>query len=126
MKREVFTERAPRPVGAYSQAVAAGGFVFVSGQLGLDPKTGEMPEGVGEQARLALENLRAILEEAGSGLDRVVKVTVYLTDINDFAEVNRVYGEFFPKPYPARAAVAVRDLPKGAKVEIEAIALLGG
>jgi len=124
MKREILTDRAPKPVGAYSQAVAAGGFVFVSGQLGIDPKTGGMPEGVEEQARLALGNLKAILEEAGSGLDKVVKVTVYLVDMADFAKVNEVYGAFFPKPYPARAAVAVRELPKGAKVEIEAIALL--
>ncbi len=126
MKREVLTERAPKPVGAYSQAVVAGGFVFVSGQLGIDPETGQMPEGVEEQARLALENLKAVLEAAGSGLDKVVKVTVFLVDMGDFAKVNEVYGKFFPKPYPARAAVAVRELPKGAKVEIEAIALLEG
>jgi len=122
---KVATHRAPEAIGPYSQAVKAGGFVFVSGQIPLTPE-GELVEGsLEDQARQALSNLKAILEAAGSGLDRVVQVTAYLTDIAAFQAFNRVYAEFFREPYPARAVVGVAELPKGAKVEVAAVALGG-
>jgi len=122
---KVETHLAPRAIGPYSQAVRAGGFVFVSGQIPLTPE-GELLEGAFEdQARQALSNLKAILEAAGSGLDRVVQVTAYLTDLNAFQAFNRVYAEFFTEPYPARVVVGVAELPKGAKVEVAAVALGG-
>jgi 2-iminobutanoate/2-iminopropanoate deaminase len=122
--REVIsTDAAPAAAGPYSQAVRAGDLVFTAGQLGLDPGSGEFAaDGVAGQAEQALENLRAILEAAGSGLDRLVKVTVYLAEIADWPAVNEVYARLVPRPYPARSAFAVRDLPKGARVEIEAVA----
>ncbi len=124
--RTVATERAPAAVGPYSQAVVAGGLVFVSGQIPLDPASGE-PEvgGFGDRVRRALENLDAVLRAAGSSRERVVKVTVYLTDMARFAELNRVYAEFFGDHRPARAVVEVAALPKGAPVEIEAVAEVG-
>jgi 2-iminobutanoate/2-iminopropanoate deaminase len=121
---EVRTSEAPAPVGAYSQGVAAGGMLFLSGQIGIDPQTGELAEGVEMQAFRALENLRAVAAAAGAGLDRVVKVTLLLADIDDFPLVNGIYQKYFAEPYPARAAVGVAGLPKGALVEIEAVALL--
>ncbi|WP_025322775.1 RidA family protein [Deferrisoma camini] len=126
MKRAVTTDNAPQAIGPYSQAVVAGGFVFCSGQIPLDPATGEMvEEDVATQTRQVLENLKAVLEAAGSGLDRVVKTTVFLADMGDFAAMNRVYAGFFDDVPPARAAVEVAALPKGARVEIEAVALAG-
>jgi len=123
-KEIVVTDRAPSAIGPYSQAVKAGGFVFVSGQIALDPKSGEIvSDDVRLQARQALQNLGAILEAAGSSLEDVVKATIYMRDIQDFASVNEVYQEFFDSVRPARAAVAVAGLPKGAAVEIEAIAV---
>ena len=117
---------APAAIGPYSQAIQAGGFLFVSGQIPLDPATGALvPGGAAEQATRALESLRAILEAAGSGLGRVVKTTIYLTDLGDFAAVNAVYAGFFPAEPPARATVQVAALPRGAAVEIEAVALAG-
>ncbi len=126
MKNAVQTDRAPAAVGPYSQAIRAGGMVWASGQIPLDPATGLVVEGgVEEQARQALRNLGAVLEAAGSGFDRVVKATVYLTDLADFERVNRVYAEFMPSPPPARVCVQVSRLPRDARVEIDAVALAG-
>jgi reactive intermediate/imine deaminase len=126
MSREVIaTPRAPAAVGPYSQAIAANGFIFVSGQLGLVPETKQFAGGtVAAQTEQALLNMAAILEAAGAGLAHVVKTTVYLADIAAFKEMNDVYSAFFPTQPPARATFAVRDLPLGALVEIEAIAAL--
>jgi 2-iminobutanoate/2-iminopropanoate deaminase len=125
--REVIsTDGAPAAAGPYSQAIRAGELVFTAGQLGIDPATGElMGDDVQVQAGRAVANLRAVLEAAGSGLDRLVKVTVYLADIADWPAVNEVYAREVPEPFPARSAFAVRDLPKGARVEIEAVATVG-
>jgi len=125
MSREVIaTAKAPGAVGPYSQAVRGGGFVFVSGQIALDPETGILHDGpAAEQAKMVLKALGHILEAAGSSLAQVVKVNLYLTDMGDFEEVNRVYATFFPAAPPARCAVQVAALPKGASVEIEATAL---
>lgn len=119
------TSNAPAAIGPYSQAIDSGaGLVFVSGQLPIDPATGAFPEGgVKEQTRQSLLNASAILKEAGLGLGNVVKTTVFLADMGDFAAMNEVYSAFFSAPYPARSAVAVKDLPKGALVEIECIAV---
>ena len=127
MKPESITApEAPAPVGPYSQAVRTGCLVFVSGQLGMDPSTGRLVEGVEAQASRALENIRAILAVAGCGMERIVKTTILLADISDFASVNSVYSGFFVRPFPARAAFAVAGLPLGARVEIEAVASLEG
>ena len=123
MREVISTDAAPAAAGPYSQAIRAGELVFTAGQLGIDPGTGELAgDDVQVQADRALANVRAILEAAGSGLDRLVKVTVYLSDIADWPAVNEVYARVVPKPFPARSAFAVRDLPKGARVEIEAVA----
>ena len=123
MKQVISTNQAPAAIGPYSQAIQVGNLVFASGQIPIDPATGNfVPGGVKEQARQLLTNVKAILEEAGLTLDNVVKTTVFLADMNDFADVNAVYAEFFAEPYPARSAVAVKALPKGALVEIEVIA----
>jgi len=119
----VFTPGAPAPVGPYSQAVKAGPFVFVSGQLGIDPSTGTLLEGVEAQAGQALRNLTAILAAAGLQASSVVKTTVLLADMGDFKAVNAVYEGFFEAPFPARAAFAVAGLPLGARIEIEAVAM---
>jgi len=124
MKRAIESSRAPKPVGPYSQAIDAGGFVFVSGQLGIDPETGNLAEGVEAQAGKALANIAAILEAAGLEMKDVVKVTIFLTDMGDFPKVNEVYAGYFSEPWPARACVAVAGLPKGALVEMECIAAL--
>lgn len=122
--KTVQTEKAPAAIGPYSQAVNSGtGLVFVSGQLPINPATGAFPEGgVREQTRQSLLNASAILEAAGLSLQNVVKTTVFLSDMGDFAAMNEVYAAFFKAPYPARSAVAVKTLPKGALVEIECIA----
>ena len=117
------TTKAPAAIGPYSQGIEAGGFVYVSGQLPIDPATGEFAEGgIQAEARQSLTNIRNILAEAGLGMQNEVKVTVLLADIKNFAAVNEVYAEFFEAPYPARSAFAVAALPKGANIEIEAIA----
>lgn len=119
------SEKAPKAIGPYSQAIVAGGFVFASGQIPVDPATGEFAEGgIKEQARQSLTNVKNILAEAGIDLSHVVKTTVYLADMADFAAMNEVYAQFFAEPYPARSAVAVKTLPKGALVEIEVVATL--
>ncbi|MFN2526185.1 MAG: RidA family protein [Actinomycetota bacterium] len=119
----VKTLEAPAAVGAYSQAITSEGFAFCSGQIGLDPETGELVKGsVADETRRCLENLSAVLDAAGSSLVHVVKTTVYLTDINDFAEFNEAYATYFAQDPPARATVGVAALPKGARVEIECIA----
>jgi len=124
MHEQIETEGAPRPIGPYSQAIRAGGFVFVSGQIALDPATGTVTgNDAACQTRQVMKNLSAILEAAGSGLDKVVKTTIYLTDLEDFAEVNRTYGEWMGDVRPARATVQVSRLPRDVKVEIEAVAL---
>jgi len=125
MKKQVQTDKAPKAIGPYSQGIVANGFVFCSGQIPIDPATGEIKTGsIEDQTRQVLENIRAVLEAAGSSLDDVVKTTVFLQDMNDFARMNAVYAEFFKAPNPARAAVQVARLPRDVKVEIEAIALV--
>ncbi len=122
--KAIQTEKAPAAIGPYSQAIDSGaGIVFVSGQLPINPATGAFPEGgIREQTAQSLGNARAILEAAGLGLQNVIKTTVFLADMADFAAMNEVYAQFFAAPFPARSAVAVRTLPKGALVEIECIA----
>lgn len=121
----VHTEAAPAAIGPYSQAVKVNGFVYASGQLPIDPATGAFPEGgIAEQTHQSLKNARAILEAAGASLKQVVKTTVFLSDMANFGAMNEVYAQYFAEPYPARSAVAVKDLPKGALVEIEVIAAL--
>jgi 2-iminobutanoate/2-iminopropanoate deaminase len=124
MYEQIETERAPLPIGPYSQAVRANGFLFVSGQIPMDPATGTIVSGkAGEQTRQVMRNLEAILEAAGSRLSKLVKTTIYLTNLDDFSEVNRVYAECLGDVKPARATVEVSRLPRDARVEIEAVAL---
>ena len=121
--KAISTSKAPAAIGPYSQAIDSGsGLVFLSGQLPIDPATGNLVEGIQEQTKQSILNAKAILEEAGLGLDRVVKTTVFLADMADFAAMNEVYASYFATPFPARSAVAVKTLPKGALVEIECIA----
>lgn len=123
MKQQINTQKAPAAIGPYSQAIEANGLVFVSGQLPIDPATGEFAAGgVKELTRQSLTNMQNILAEAGLTMDNVVKTTVFLADMADFAEMNSVYAEFFPNTCPARSAIAVKTLPKNALVEIECIA----
>ena len=124
MKNAIATPNAPAAIGPYSQAIEAGGLIFTSGQIPLDPKTGDMPETIEECTRRSLENIKAILEQAGSDMSKVIKTTVFLADMDDFAAMNGIYGQYFSEgALPARSAVQVAKLPKGAKVEIEAIAV---
>lgn len=126
MKKPISTAAAPAAIGSYSQAIVAGGMIFASGQLPIDPATGAFPEGgIKEQTRQSLLNVRNILAEAGADMGDVVKTTVFLHDMADFAAMNEVYATFFTQPFPARCAVAVKELPKGALVEIEVIAVAG-
>lgn len=121
--KTISTKKAPAAIGPYSQAIQVGNLVYTSGQIPIDPTTGAFVEGgIKEQTRQSLTNVRAILEEAGLTMSNVVKTTVFMADMNDFAAMNAVYAEFFAEPYPARSAVAVKTLPKGALVEIEAVA----
>ncbi|WP_055109850.1 RidA family protein [Paenibacillus ihumii] len=122
-KQVLSTTAAPGAIGPYSQGVVIGDLIYTSGQLGLVPETGQFADGVEAQTAQALNNVKAILESAGSGLEKVIKTTVFLKDMNDFAKVNEVYGSFFAEPYPARSAVEVARLPKDGLVEIEVIAI---
>jgi len=125
MKQAISTPQAPAAIGPYSQAIRVGNLVFTSGQIPIDPATGVFVEGgIKEQTRQSLSNVRAILQEAGLSMANVVKTTVFMADMNDFADMNAIYAEFFAEPYPARSAVAVKTLPKGALVEIEVVAEL--
>ncbi|MFP7170112.1 RidA family protein [Terribacillus sp. 7520-G] len=123
MRNIIQTDKAPQAIGPYSQAVETAGTVYISGQIPLDPATGEMADSIEEQTDQVMKNLSAILEEANLSFDQVVKTTIFLTSLDDFAAVNEVYGRHLSEPYPARATVEVSKLPKGAKVEIEAIAV---
>lgn len=122
-KQMIATTSAPGAIGPYSQAVQVGDYIFTSGQLGLIPETGQLAEGIEAQTTQSLRNVSAILEAAGSSLDRVVKTTVFLKDMNDFGKVNEIYGSFFTVPHPARSAIEVARLPKDGLVEIEVIAI---
>lgn len=124
--KQISTQNAPAAIGPYSQAIEVNGFVYASGQLPIDPATGAFPEGgVKEQTGQSILNVKAILEEAGLALSNVVKTTVYLADMGDFAAMNEVYSQFFAQPFPARSAIAVKALPKGALVEVEVVAARG-
>ena len=124
MSRQIIhTDKAPAAVGPYSQAVKVGNLVFTAGQIGLDPTTGELKEGLEAQALQVMANLQAVLEAAGASFDSVIKTTIFITDMKDFAIINEIYGRFFTDAPPARATVAVAQLPLGALVEIETIAL---
>ncbi|MBC8172775.1 MAG: RidA family protein [Chitinophagales bacterium] len=122
MKKIIYTDAAPKPIGPYSQAVEANGFIFISGQIAIDPSTGNMINGdVKTEAEQVMKNLQAIITAAGGEMNHVVKCTIFLIDMKDFAEVNMIYGKYFTADPPARETVAVSDLPKNAKVEISAI-----
>lgn len=124
MRQQVETGGAPAAIGPYSQGIRTGSLVFAAGQLGLDPASGELVQGgVAEQTERALRNVTAVLDAAGASLERVVKTTVFLADMDDFAAMNEVYARHFSAPFPARSTVAVKTLPKGALVEVEAIAV---
>ena len=124
-KRAIETSDAPKAIGPYSQAIVANGFVYTAGQIGTDPKTGSLVAGgIAEQTEQALDNLALVLKAAGTGFDAVVKTTVFLADMNDFAAMNEIYGKRFSKPYPARSTVQVARLPRDARVEIEMVALI--
>lgn len=124
MKEEINTDKAPGAIGPYSQGVKAGNMVFVSGQLPINAETGMMPDDIKAQTSQSIENIKAILDKDGMGLDNVVKTTVYLADMSLFGEMNEVYAQYFKSVFPARAAFAVKELPKKALVEIEVIAVL--
>ncbi len=123
MIKRISTDKAPAAIGPYSQALDTGNMLFISGQIPIDPATGAMPESVEDQAKQVLTNITNILAEAGLTMANVVKTSVFLADLNDFAAVNEVYASFFKEPYPARSCVQVAAIPKGAKVEIETIAV---
>jgi 2-iminobutanoate/2-iminopropanoate deaminase len=126
-REQIATSSAPAAIGPYSQAIASGNLVFASGQIALDPANGQLAQGdVREQTRRVLENLKAVLSAAGSSLEQVVKTTVFLTRMADFAAMNEVYAEYFSQFPPARSTIAVAELPRGAQVEIEAVALRAG
>lgn len=125
MKVIITTPHAPQAIGPYSQAVRAGDFIFISGQLGINPKTGILEEGIEAQASQAMENIGAILQQAGATYEHIVKTTILLVDINDFSKVNNIYSSFFNNNFPARTTYAVASLPKGARIEIEAVAYVG-
>ena len=120
-KKIIHTDAAPKAIGTYSQAVRCGNTVYLSGQIGLDPAAMELVAGIGPQIHRVFENLRAVATAAGGGMGDIVKLTVYLTDLNNFARLNEIMGTYFTEPYPARAALGVASLPRGALVEIDAV-----
>jgi 2-iminobutanoate/2-iminopropanoate deaminase len=122
MKRIIHSDRAPKAIGPYNQAVEIDGWVFTAGQIGIDPETGELREGIEAQTEQVMKNLKAILEEAGLNFSDVVKTTIFLKKMEDFPKVNNIYAKFFNEPYPSRSTVEVSNLPKGALIEIELIA----
>ena len=127
MRKVIYTEKAPKAVGPYSQAISTGNLLFTAGQVAIDPRTGKLVEGgIKEQTRQVMENLKAILAEAAADFSKVVKTTVFLQDIKTFVDFNQVYGEYFPSEPPARSTFQVGALPLGAMVEIEMIVLVGG
>ncbi|MBN1788617.1 MAG: RidA family protein [Sedimentisphaerales bacterium] len=122
--KKISTKDAPAAIGPYSQAIVAGDTIYLSGQIGLDPKSGQLVEGgIAAETKQVLENLKAVLQAGGSDISKVVSTNVYLADMNDFAAMNEVYAGFFKEPFPARATVAVKQLPKNVKLEISAIAM---
>ena len=121
MKQAIHTAAAPQAIGTYSQAIRGGECVYLSGQIGLDPATMQLVDGIDAQIHRVFQNLRAVADEAGGGLDHAVKLTVYLTDLSHFARVNEIMSTYFTPPYPARAAIGVAALPRGALVEVDAI-----
>ncbi|WP_249869399.1 RidA family protein [Oceanobacillus saliphilus] len=122
MLKAIYTEKAPAAIGPYSQAIQAGDFVYVSGQIPIDPQTGEVVEGIENQTKQVLGNLKAILDEANTSFSQVVKFTIYLSSMDDFVTVNEIYGSFLTEPYPARATVEVSRLPKDVLIEMDVIA----
>jgi len=124
MKKAFFTEKAPKPVGPYSQIVQAGSFLFLAGQIPLTSENTMLEGDIVAQARQVLNNLKAVLEKAGASMNHVVKTTIFLADLSDFEAVNKVYAEYFEEPFPARSTVEASKLPKGARVEIDAIAMI--
>lgn len=121
-KKSLLTNKAPLPIGPYSQGIEYGNLIFVSGQIGIDPETGNLKEGIEEQTKQALENIKNILESYNLSMENVLKVTIFLKNIEDFQKVNEIYSSYFKEPFPARSTVFVKELPKGALVEIEVIA----
>lgn len=125
MAKEIYTTNAPEAIGPYSQAIEAGDFVYVSGQIPINPATGEVEQGIENQTKQVLKNLQAILTEAGTDFSQVIKFTIYLASMDDFATVNEIYGAYLQKPYPARATFEVSRLPKDAKVEMDVVVYKG-
>lgn len=121
MRKEIFTENAPEAIGPYSQAIEAGDFIYISGQIGINPETGEVAEGIEVQTNQVMHNLQAILTEAGTDVSQVVKFTIYIDSMDNFATVNDIYGGYLSKPYPARATVEVSKLPKNVLIEMDAV-----
>lgn len=124
MKQIIHTNEAPHAIGCYSQAVKVGNIVYLSGQIGLEPSTMILADGIQNQTRQMFKNLAAVADASGASLSHIVKLTIYLTDMNDFAVINQVMAEFFNEPYPARAAVGVKELPRGAVVEADAVLVI--
>jgi reactive intermediate/imine deaminase len=125
VKQAIYTAAAPQAIGTYSQAIRSGDTVYLSGQIGLDPATMQLVDGIDAQIHRVFDNLQAVADEAGGRLDHAVKLTVYLTDLAHFARVNEIMSKYFKQPYPARAAIGVAALPRGALVEVDAILTLG-
>ncbi|HLS08402.1 RidA family protein [Lentibacillus sp.] len=121
MRKAIHTEKAPAAIGPYSQAIEAGDFIYVSGQIGIDPETGDVASGIEEQTKQVMHNLQAILTEAGADFSQVIKFTIYLASMDNFATVNDIYGRYLTEPYPARATVEVSRLPKNVEIEIDAV-----